>query len=97
MKINESFLISGSDHVWFVASGQIELFVVQVDGDQPVGPRTHFATFNPGSVILGMDFELFVQSSGFLAASSDVTLVYRLTVEDLRALAHSRGRPPAAD
>src|SRR5262249_42202521 len=90
LKMNEAFLISGSQNVWFVASGQIEIFVVQVEGNEPVGPRTHFATFNAGSVLLGMDFEVFHQSSGFLATSSEVTQLYRLSKEDLRALARER-------
>jgi NHLM bacteriocin system ABC transporter ATP-binding protein len=94
LRMNESFLISGSSNVWSVASGQIELFVVQVEGDDPVGPRTHFATFNPGSIIFGIDFELSTQPSGFLAASSDTTLLYKLSKEDLRALAHMRDYAP---
>ena len=90
LKINEAFLISGSQNLWFIASGQIEMFVVQIEGNEPVGPRTHFATFNAGSVLIGIDFDLFGQSSGFLATSSDVTRVYKLAREDLRLLAHQR-------
>jgi NHLM bacteriocin system ABC transporter ATP-binding protein len=90
LKMNEAFLISGSENLWFVASGQIEMFVVQIEGNEPVGSRTHFATFNPGSLIFGMDFGFFGQSSGFLATSSDVTVVYRISKEDLRALARER-------
>jgi NHLM bacteriocin system ABC transporter ATP-binding protein len=90
LKMNEAFLISGSQNVWFVTSGQIEMFVVQVEGNEPVGPRTHFATFNAGSILFGMDFEEFNQSSGFLATSSDVTQIYKLSKEDLRALARER-------
>ena len=90
LKINEAFLISGSQNLWFIASGQIEMFVVQIEGNEPVGPRTHFATFNSGSILVGIDFDLFGQSSGFLATSSDVTRVYKLAREDLRLLAHQR-------
>jgi len=90
LKMNEAFLISGSQNVWFIASGQIEMFAVQIEGDEPVGARTHFGTFNAGSILLGIDFELFGQSSGFLAAGSEVTQVYKLAVEDLRTLAHQR-------
>jgi len=66
------------------------MFVVQIEGNEPVGPRTHFATFNSGSIFVGIDFDLFAQSSGFLATSSDVTQVYKLAREDLRLLAHQR-------
>src|SRR6516162_7625649 len=90
LKINEAFLISGSQNLWFIAAGQIEMFVVQIEGNEPVGPRTHFATFNSGSILVGIDFDLFGQSSGFLATSSDVTRVYKLAREDLRLLAHQR-------
>jgi hypothetical protein len=90
LKTNEAFLIGDSQHLWFIASGQIELFVVQTEGDEPVGPRAHFATFNPGSIILGMDFGLYGQSSGFLATSSDRTQICKISREKLRALARDR-------
>ena len=90
LRTNEAFLIGDSEYFWFIASGQIELFVVQTMEDEPVGPRTHFATFNPGSVILGMDFSLYGQSSGFLATSSDSTQIYKISRDKLRVLARDR-------
>src|SRR6202048_2450111 len=90
LRTNEAFLIGDSEYFWFIASGQIELFVVQTMEDEPVGPRTHFATFNPGSVMLGMDFSLYGQSSGFLATSSDSTLIYKISRDKLRVLARDR-------
>src|SRR5207302_11346944 len=67
-----------------------ELFVVQTHGDEVVGARTHFATFNPGSIILGMDFGLYGQSSGFLATSSDRTQIYKIPRNQLQILARER-------
>jgi NHLM bacteriocin system ABC transporter ATP-binding protein len=90
LRTNEAFLIGDSEYFWFIASGQIELFIVQTMEDEPVGPRTHFATFNPGSVMLGMDFSLYGQSSGFLATSSDSTLIYKISRDKLRVLARDR-------
>jgi NHLM bacteriocin system ABC transporter ATP-binding protein len=90
LRTNEAFLIGDSEYFWFIASGQIELFVVQTMEDEPVGPRTHFATFNPGSVMLGMDFSLYGQSSGFLATSSDSTQIYKISRDKLRVLARDR-------
>src|SRR3984893_8827438 len=90
LRTNEAFLISDPQYVWFIVSGQIELFVVQTLEDEPVGPRTHFATFNPGSIILGMDFGLYGQSSGFLATSSDRTQIYKISRDKLRTLARER-------
>jgi hypothetical protein len=90
LKMNEAFLIGDPDHLWFIGSGQIELFVVQTDGNELVGARSHFATFNPGSIIFGMDFELYGQSSGFLATSSDRTQIYKIPRDKLRLLARER-------
>lgn len=87
---NEAFLIGDPQYLWFIVSGQIELFVVQTMEDEPVGPRTHFATFNPGSIILGMDFGLYGQSSGFLATSSERTQICKISRDRLRALARDR-------
>ena len=90
LRTNEAFLIGDPGYLWFIASGQIELFVVQTEGDEPVGARTHFATFNPGSVMLGMDFGQYGQSSGFLATSSDRTQIYKISRDKLRTLARDR-------
>jgi NHLM bacteriocin system ABC transporter ATP-binding protein len=90
LRMNEAFLIGDPDHLWYITSGQIELFVVQTHGDEFVGARTHFATFNPGSIILGMDFGLHGQSSGFLATSSDRTQIYKIPRNRLRSLARER-------
>ena len=90
LRTNEAFLIGDPQYLWFIASGQIELFVVQTMEDEPVGPRTHFATFNPGSIMLGMDFGLYGQASGFLATSSDSTRIYKMSRDRFRALARER-------
>src|ERR1700720_2307675 len=90
LRTNEAFLIGDPQYLWFILSGQIELFVVQTMEDEPVGPRTHFATFNSGSIILGMDIGLYGQSSGFLATNSERTQIYKISRDKLRALARER-------
>src|ERR1700686_3938805 len=90
LRPTQAFLIGVPESLWLIASGQIELFVVQTLEDEPVGPRTHFATFNPGSIILGMDFGLYGQSSGFLATGSDRTQIEKISRDKLRTLARER-------
>ena len=86
-KINETFLISGDDQVWFLESGQIEMFAVQNDARSVIGPRSHFLTLQPGALFFGMDFALYGHGSGFMVACAEGTRIYRLARARLEILA----------
>jgi NHLM bacteriocin system ABC transporter ATP-binding protein len=86
-KINEAFLISGEDKVWFLESGQIEMFAVQNDMRSSTGPRTHFLTLEPGAIFFGMDFDLYGQGSGFMVTCAEGTHICRLSRKRLENLA----------
>src|SRR3954467_9043540 len=64
---NRPFLLQGVDNLWFVESGNVEVFTVQVKDGEPIGARSHFLTVKAGEIMLGMDLERYGQGHGFLA------------------------------
>ncbi len=85
------FLLDDKNSIWFVEEGRIELFTVSVEDGEPAGARNHFATFDDGSVLFGMDLAKYGLDSGFLAVGKVGTKVHRLT----QAQFHSIGMAPA--
>ena len=46
---NTPFLMDGADKVWFVASGRVEVFAVNVVDGHPDGARHHYLTADPAT------------------------------------------------
>lgn len=83
---NAPFLLQSPTTVWFVESGTIEVFNVQLRDGQPVGPRSHFMSIPKGSLMFGMNLESFGAGSGFLAVGAIGTGVRRLELDALLTL-----------
>ena len=75
---NSPFLLLGVDNVWFVESGNIEVFTVQVKDGEPFGARAHFLTVRAGEIMFGMDLQRYGQGHGFLAVGLTGTRLLRL-------------------
>ncbi|MEP6668089.1 MAG: NHLP bacteriocin export ABC transporter permease/ATPase subunit [Chthoniobacter sp.] len=75
---NRPFLLYGVENVWFVESGNIEAFTVQVKDGEPIGARAHFLTVKTGEVMFGMDLERYGQGHGFLAVGLTGTRLWHL-------------------
>jgi ATP-binding cassette subfamily C protein len=84
---NRPFLISEPEAVWYVESGKVELFTVAVEDGLPKGARNHFVTVVEGSLMMGMDPDLFQVGSGFLAVGSINTVLRRVGRPRLEELA----------
>lgn len=76
---NRPFLLQGVDNLWFVESGNVEVFTVQVKDGEPIGARSHFLTVRAGEIMLGMDLERYGQGHGFLAVGLTGTRLWRLS------------------
>jgi NHLM bacteriocin system ABC transporter ATP-binding protein len=76
---NRPFLLLGEDTMWFVESGNVEVFTVQVQEGEPIGARSHFLTVKAGEVMFGMDLERYGQGHGFLAVGLTGTRLWRLS------------------
>lgn len=51
---NAPLMISGSDHVWYVSSGRLEVFLVPMNDERIAGRRRYCFTAQPGDVLYGM-------------------------------------------
>src|ERR1700722_17152025 len=87
LRLNESFVIEGSDDVWYVESGRVELFTVQLEDGEAAGPRSHFLSVESGSLIFGMDFAKQEQGYCFLLTGQEGTQLIRLRRDRVRSLA----------
>jgi len=83
-KMNETFVLKGASDVFLLESGHIEMFVSQIAGSDPVGPRSHFVTLEGGSVFFAMDFGLYGNDSGLLASCTEGSRIYRMAKEVFR-------------
>jgi len=50
---NRPFSIHQPGQVWIVESGKLDLFLVDVDGDDVTGPREHVLRVEPGDAVFG--------------------------------------------
>ena len=91
---NRPFLIDEADAVWYIESGKVEVFTVGVEDGLPTGARNHFVTVNKGSLMMGMDPELFQVGSGFLAVGSLNTMLRRISLPRLIELASDPNLAP---
>jgi ATP-binding cassette subfamily C protein len=87
LRLNESFVIEGSDNVWYVESGKVELFTVQLEDGAAAGPRSHFLSVESASLIFGMDFAKQEQGYCFLLTGQEGTQLIRLHRDQVRSLA----------
>ena len=87
LRLNQTFVIEGSKNVWFIASGRIEIFMVQLEAGEATGPRTHFLSLGAGSLIFGMDFTKREQDYCFLLTGHEGSELVQLRRDDLRRLA----------
>jgi NHLM bacteriocin system ABC transporter ATP-binding protein len=95
MALNDTLVIDGPDNVWFVQSGQVEMFAIRLERGQPAGARSHVLSINPGSLVFGMDFADYGQGFGFMLIGTEGSELYRLTKAQLRALASRREQAAA--
>jgi ATP-binding cassette subfamily C protein len=80
---NAPFLLEGADRLWYVRTGQLELFLVRAGDDASRGVRHHFLSAVAGDLLFGMD-----ASDGLVLLASGVvgTEVVEVPLSALRAL-----------
>lgn len=50
---NRPLDLGDEDRMWIVATGQVDVFAVAMDGGQPTGARRHLVRLGPGQLMLG--------------------------------------------
>ena len=80
-----TFLVHDPDKVWLVQSGNVDLFLVEAENGQPIGPRHHVLRVRQGSAVFG--FEMPSSSAvQLLAAVTPQSQVLEISREGLRQL-----------
>jgi NHLM bacteriocin system ABC transporter ATP-binding protein len=87
LRLNQTFVIEGSENVWFIATGRIEIFTVQLEAGEATGPRSHFLSLEAGSLLFGMDFAQQEHGYCFLLTGHEGSELVQLRRDDLRQLA----------
>ncbi|HEY1110764.1 MAG TPA: NHLP bacteriocin export ABC transporter permease/ATPase subunit [Opitutaceae bacterium] len=84
---NTPFLLSDPSAVWFVESGDVEVFSVSVVDGEPSGARSHFFSVPAGQLLIGIAPLGEELSRGLLAVGLVGTRLRRLPFSRLHALA----------
>jgi len=72
---NKPLLLDRADTVWIVKSGQVDLFSVQVQNRETVGPRHHILRASEGCALFGVDVGKQVQDLALLAVGTPGTVL----------------------
>jgi len=83
---HKPILLDDPDHLWYVVSGGVLMFTVQVENGQPVGPRQHFLGIVQGQCFFGFDTGSYGLGSGFLAVAKQGTQVRKIRRSRLQEL-----------
>ncbi len=83
---NSPFLLEDSENVWYICSGKVEVFSVEIKNGNPVGQRHHFFTAFPGQMLFGGDFQQIGTGLGLLAVGTHGTRLIRMKITFLRTL-----------
>lgn len=75
---NTPFLLDDPVSVWYIQEGQVEIFSVNVEENQPTGPRSHLFTAGTGELLFGIDIAKFEMGTGLLAVGLIGTKIYRI-------------------
>ncbi len=84
---NRPFFLAGPDSLWWVETGEVEVFFVIVENGEPVGQRHFFCSVGAGGCLPGMDMERYGAGRGFLAVGTAGTRLLHLSREHLREAA----------
>lgn len=82
LESNRPLLLDQVDKVYFVEEGHVDLFTTAVEDGKPSGPRGHFISAGPGSLLFGIDGS--GQKHGFLAVGVLGTVMRELDIPVLR-------------
>lgn len=70
---NHPLTLDDPGMLWYVESGQVEVFATAMEQSEPVGARQHYVSASPGSVFFGMDFSDL--NHAFIATGGPGTVV----------------------
>lgn len=81
---NAPFLLNGQDRVWWIQSGQVEIFAVTLQDGRQTGARNHMFTAATGQILFGLNRSVCESGTGFLAVGNIETRLKCLPMTDFR-------------
>ncbi len=78
MTVNTPFLIDDPETIWYIYSGNINIYTVRLPMGEPEGKRFYFFTSHEKQIMMGMDFQDSPYEIGFSADATEDTVVYAL-------------------
>ncbi len=84
---NKPFLLNDPGGVWYVLSGGIDIFSVQVEERSVVGARYYFFSVSENGILYGMSSDTYGLGRGFLAVGAPGTELLKMPLTRLRKLA----------
>jgi NHLM bacteriocin system ABC transporter ATP-binding protein len=81
---NTPLLLNDKNAVYYILSGNIEVFSVQAINDIPTGQRLHFFTVEQDNILFGMDLEKVSLMRGLLAVGNFGTTIIKISLTQFR-------------
>ncbi|MDV7394160.1 hypothetical protein RZS08_22455, partial [Arthrospira platensis SPKY1] len=75
---NQPFALTGSNSVWYIAQGYIDVFTSGLENNQPQGSRNYFFTAGEGELLFGIEHGQQGNDRGLLAVPSPNTEIISL-------------------
>lgn len=82
---NAPLLLRGAENIWFVKSGNVDVFSVEIEADEPKGARIYLFSLEEGNILMGMNLESGNSNRGFLAVGNTNTQLLKVTSQKLIA------------
>lgn len=90
-------LLNGSDEVWLIEHGGVDIFAVPLAAAAPAGAREHICRLGPGQALIGLGSASRAAGTGLLAVSLPQTQLMKLEATMAGLLASSQQHEPAAE
>lgn len=84
---NTPILLDRPDRVWYILSGSVQVFAVQIASGAVSGSKAHFFSAGKGELLMGMDLEGFGLGQGLLAVGFPGTRLVELDMDIFEKLA----------
>ncbi|MBD3308268.1 NHLP bacteriocin export ABC transporter permease/ATPase subunit [candidate division KSB3 bacterium] len=87
VQVNKPLSMNTDESVWLVNTGLIDIFSVDLEQGQPIGPRRHLIRLEPGRLFCGIDSERHDKHTALIAVGSVDTSILQLERTRLHELA----------
>lgn len=82
LTVNTPFLLHEPEKFYFLQTGQVHIYTVRIEDNEPVGQRFYFTNVEAGKLILSIADEN--NQMGFLVDALEETLIYEFTQSQLQ-------------